>query len=227
MKKKFLTSLTVLLLVFGVTGFANAVFIDFYGGTVFYGDGTSAETDDMATYYGVDYYVEDGFKIDFVGADTGIIGDFYRGQDSVLHAHWDGGSLSSIEVSMLDGSLFDLNTMALTSNTEWGGMASTGNESTFLTASNGSAMLLPSSDWGIDYLMDGSPGDGVENVLFGNSYNGISSFTITSDNGYCFGIGNFEAEAPVPEPATVVLFSIGLAGLFGAGVRRKMKIKGV
>ena len=226
MKKKILTSLTVLLLVFGVTGFANAALIDFSGGMVFFGDGTSAETDNTTTYYGVDYYVEDSFKIDFIGTDTGIIGDFYDGQDSVLHAHWDGGSLSSIEVSMLNGSLFDLNAMGLTSNTKRGGMASTGDELTFLTASTGSAMLLPSSDWGIDYLMDGSSGDGVQNVLFGDSYNGISSFTITSENGYCFGIGDFDVD-PVPEPATVVLFSIGLAGLFGTGIRRKMKVKGV
>jgi hypothetical protein len=94
MKKTFLGS-AILLMVIGLTGFADAVVVDFTGGTVYLGDGGgTATTNNLGLWNNrVDYYEENGFKYDFIGG-LGTVGDYYSldagrvvGND-VIHAHW-------------------------------------------------------------------------------------------------------------------------------------------
>jgi hypothetical protein len=221
----------ILLLGLVYSGISSAVIIDFAGGTAFLSDGTSVSTSDTMSplyYSNVDYYIEDGVKFDFVGGD-GIVGRYYDSfshpeiENSVIHAHWD--ALDSMVISMVDGSLFDLNYIDLTSNTTVGGGAATGLERSYIATNSGYSELLPSSDWGIDYISTGAAGDGIERLLLGNEFDGLLSATFTSANAYCFGLDNFYINEPppppVPEPAIISLFALGLAGL---GFSRRRKI---
>ena len=73
MNKIVLMGLSIFL---GMTAITFGAVIDFTGGTAYLSDGTSVVTDNFTTYYDVDYYIEDGFKIDFVNG-YGIIGNYY------------------------------------------------------------------------------------------------------------------------------------------------------
>ncbi len=214
-------------------GAAHAVVIDFTGGIAYLSTGaTVTPTDTMTSYYSnVDYYIEDGVKIDFIGG-VGIIGPYYDTfghqeiNNSVIHAHWN--VLGSIRFSMVDGTNFDLNYMDLSSNTETGGGAASGNELSYVTNDNGDFLLLPSSDWGIDYLSNGvTLGDGIERLWMDDNFDDIAYFDVTSQNAYCFGLDNFyiNEEAPpidpVPEPSTFVLLGSGLASLAWYSRKRK------
>lgn len=210
---------------------AQAVVIDFTGGTAYLvGGATYTPTDTGGYASNVDYYIEDGIKIDFVGG-TGIIGNYYGNffpytdDNSVLHAHWDSG-VTSVVFSKVNGEAMDLNYMDLTSNTVVGGGLDNGNERSWVTPSGGAAQLLPSSDWGINYLSTGAPGDGIERLYLGASFDGITSFTVTSDNAYCFGLDNFYIDEPAPPGmpdagGTLSLVTLGMAMLAGFRMRSR------
>lgn len=233
MKKTLLAMLTTGLtglVALGTTGVSSAAVINFTGGTAILEDGTTVTTNNFNLYQDrVDYYIEDGIKIDFIGG-YGTIGDYYSigaggfvGND-VIHSHWAG--ISAIVFSKLDGTPFDLNYFDLTSNTVIGGGQQQGTERSYITASNGFSMLLPSSDWGFDYDYFGQPGDGIARLWLDDNFDGITSFAVTSENAYCFGLDNFYIDEPppstdVPEPSTLGLLGSSLFVL--AGVSRKRK----
>ncbi len=173
--------------------------------------------------------------VDFVGG-YGTIGDYYCDSasggiggygDSVIHDH----PFSQIDIvfSKVDGSDFDLTYVDMTSNTEVGGGLATGNERSFITTDSGYSLMLASSDWGVDYTNFGSVGDGIVRNWMDGNFSGISSFTISSENAYCFGMDNFYIDeeppppGPVPEPSIILLMGAGLLGLVGYNRKRLSK----
>jgi|LGVD01.1.fsa_nt_gb hypothetical protein len=57
------------------------------------------------------------------------------------------------------------------------------------------------------------------------SFTGVSSLIIAGewDGSFIMDDFGFDSTAPVPEPATMLLFGTGLAGLLGSGIRKKIK----
>ncbi len=214
-------SLLTSFLLFVIPSRSHAIIIDFTGGTVTLDNGTQGTTNNFELWMDtVDYYEENGIKIDFIDG-YGTVGDYYSigpggfvGND-VLHAHWT--DVSAVVFTKIDGTLFDLNYFDVTSNTSYGGGQTQGDELSYITASNGYSLLLPSSDWGFDTDFFGEPGDGVARLWLDSHFDNIASFTVTSQTAFCFGLDNFfideEPPPPVPEPGTLFLLGSGLAYL--------------
>jgi len=161
MRKKILASLAFVTFLLGTTGASFGAYIDFTGGTATLWDGTTVVTNNSIVQDHVDYYVENGFKLDFIdpiqtNIFTSIVGDYYGGGNDVIHGHWSTGNfgdLTEIKVTKMDGTAFDLNYFILTSNTDTGGQPASGNEQAYINAStDGSTIshtqLLPPGDWG-------------------------------------------------------------------------------
>ena len=139
--------------------------INFTGGTVVRLSGPDETTNNSVLWDNVDYYLEGGFKLDFIGNTTAFssnIGNYDNVGNDVIHGHWvtgDFGDLTMIKVTKVDGSAFDLNYFVLTSNTDTGGSPASGNEQAFIHASidgttQSFSQMLPPEDWGFPASQD-------------------------------------------------------------------------
>jgi hypothetical protein len=219
---KFLAHIAPTLCLLALPSSAHAVVIDFAGGTATrFSAPLSVVTDNAVNWDNVDYYEEDGFKLDFIGntaagdAFAAHIGNYYAAGNAVIHGHWSSGSfgdLTEIKVTKIGGGTFDLNYFILTSNTDTGGGLASGLERAFITHDGGSdPILLPPEDWGFP----------ASQIFLPASYDGISSFEFHVENRVdCFGMDEFyideEPPSRVPETgSTLALLALGSAGLAG------------
>lgn len=224
-----------------LSGTANAALIDFTGGTVVQNNGDTYVTDGTTNYSNVSYYVEDGFKLEFLfnSAPTSFathVGDYYGTGNDVFHAHWaDNGSgnqlntygeVYEIRVSRLDGATFDLGGFRVSTNTAHGGGHSDGSELTWVNSSKGSNLFNVTPDnWGL-----GSGPDPLITIDPSNTYfDDITWFSFTNDalsSAVGLGLDNFFLDEPgdpngvdptdpqpVPAPMPLALMALGLLGL--------------
>ena len=224
---KWLPVLAFCCAVLVMAGTAPAVIVDFTGGTATRSGGGTYVPNNSGYISDAVSYVENGFKLEFIG-DSGIIGDYYGGNNDVIHGHWatgNYGTLTEIKVTKVGGGTFDLNYFELTSNTAVGGGSATGAEKAYITANyagalNATSILLPPDNWGWS-------GPNPQ-IFLPASYDGITSFSFTVSNKVdCYGMDMFYIDEPappvVPEPITAVMACIGLASLAPV-VRRRLRL---
>lgn len=207
---KTLTPLLVAGLLAGTTLSASAAVIDFTGGTVTRLDATTETTNNTVTWDNVDYYEENGFRLDFLpnAGSTGFatnVGNYYGAGNDVIHAHWatgNYGGVTAIEITKIGGGTFDLNYFILTSNTDFGGGAASGNEQAWIegfaaNVSTGAAVLLPPENWGFP----------ATQIFLGSAFDAVDQVRFYVTNAVdCFGMDEFyidQAPPTVPEPASL------------------------
>lgn len=207
---------------------SQAAIIDFTGGTATLLDASTAVTNNSAVYQGIDYYEQAGFKLDFqpnsgsAGFAT-IIGNYYGASNDVIHAHWatgNFGAITAIEITKIGGGTFDLNYFILTSNTDTGGAAASGNEQAWVEGfvngvSTGAAVALPPEDWGFP----------ATQIFLGSAFDAVDSVKFYVTNAVdCFGMDEFYIDQPapgVPEPASGALLGLGLLAAAATTLRRR------
>ena len=244
--KKLITTLLLLLPLA-----LNSAVITFTGGTVTFGDETleNQTTNGQQLFSAVSRYEENGFFLEYVLTEgstydwSQTIGNYYGESEpnDVIHGHWpnqDGNGLDYIKIGKIDGSFFDLEYFALTSNTEIGGGHATGNEKVYIQGfkSNNRALwetekyLIPGNNWGVDEIY---------NVFLGDDFNEIEWATITGSDAFCFGMDQFtfdeiaeaignnginlttgETGPSIPEPSTYSLF-IGFCVFLYVAIRKR------
>lgn len=209
---KLQTLVAVALIVAFTAMQSHAVVVDFTGGTVTFPDTTTATTNNVVLHSGVDYYEENGFKLNFIGGAE-YIGNYYGAGNDVIHGHWvPFGGLTSVEITKIGGGPFDLNYFRLTSNTQVGGGPATGLEKAYVegfsnpagTISTGPPVKLPSENWGFpsSQVFLGPAFDTVQVVKF--------YVNNATDPVFCFGMDEFFIDEPAPEPDVPEPASIGM-----------------
>ena len=214
-----------------MTALAPAAVVSFTGGTAYnfstYDPVTyqptpvaSAVTDGTQLFGRVDYYIENGFVFDYIGGTGGSIGNYYGQNNDVIHAHWNVGEMTSIEIRKDGGGTFEFNYFVLTSNTLTPGGSPTGFEDVHVQAwlngsMVGSDVILPSEGWGFPAV----------DVFFGTDFDNVDKVVITTTQSTsCFGMDEFyiDQAAPVPEPTAGALLALGLGGLIA--LRRTRRV---
>ena len=207
----------------------DAAVISFTGGTATRLDATTAVTNNDFNYQGIDFYVEDGFRLDFLpnGGSAGFstnVGNYYNIGNDVIHAHWDSGDFGGvtlITITKEGGGTFDLNYFVLTSNTDTGGAPASGLERAFVQGflggiATGAAQLLPPENWGFPATA----------ILLGSAFDSVDEVRFFVENAVdCFGMDEFfiDEPAPVAEPSLILLTSAALGAV--AARRRRNRNK--
>ena len=182
-------------------------------------DASTETTNNSVVWDNVDFYEEDGFRLDFLpdAGSSGFasnIGNYYGAGNDVIHSHWetgDYGEVTAIEITKVGGGTFDLNYFVLTSNTDTGGAPASGLEEAWIegfvgNVSTGAAVKLPSQDWGFP----------ASQILLGPQFDSVDVVRFFVTNAVdCFGMDEFfiDEPAPVAEPTTLLLSGLGLAAL--------------
>lgn len=229
MEKKNIVAMAILTV---LSSNVSAALINFTGGTAYTNSGTPLVTNNSASYQDISYYVESGFKFEFIFDSTpapfaSIIGDYYNTGNDVVHWHWaDGpfGEVSEVKVSKEDGTTFDLGGFRVSTNTSNGGGVSTGSERVSVNTSKASSIFnITPDNWGL-----GSGPDPLITIDAGNTlFTDISWFSFTNDEfstAVGMGLDNFFIDEPgdpngsdptssVPAPFSLSLLGLGLVGL--------------
>lgn len=193
---------------------AQATLIDFTGGTAQRcGGAGSFVTDDVTPYdfQCVDSYTENGFRFDFANNGDGFstsVGNYFNNGTDVFHGHAPG--LSLITLSAIDGSLFSLESFRLTT------LVDTWSVNALSDGVNVSAsQLLPEEAWGA------APGQGTNPlIVLGAGFTNVKSITFTGLTGG-IGFDDFSVvKTSVPEPTSVALLALSIAGI---GFARRQK----
>jgi hypothetical protein len=217
---------SVALLLSNLAHQSHAAIVDFTGGTVTHLDATTSTTTNTLDYPNVDYYEENGFRLDFLpnSGSAGFathVGSYYQPGNDVIHSHWSTGNfggVTAVEITKIGGGTFNLNYFDLTSNTALGGGAATGFEQAYVegfvsNVSTGAPVLLPVENWGFP----------TTPIFLGPAFDGVDKVVVSVTNAVdCFGMDRFHLDQEyVPEPTTVALMALFAAvGAFAHRGRR-------